>query len=137
MLDNDGVLDSIEELEQEAFDDRKAKLQRLAYPGLVFAYQYDFGDSWMHTITVEKIESFAYKMGCANLVDGQRACPPEDVGGPHGYAEFVKVIQDAPASPQARDNLLWVGGSFDPDAFERRSANAALLRMGWNGWGKK
>lgn len=137
MFDNDGVLDSLEELGQEAFDDRKAKLQRLAYPGLSFAYEYDFGDTWMHTIVVEKIESFAYKMGCANIIDGQRACPPEDVGGPHGYAEFLSVIQKSRRSQQARDNLMWVGGPFDAEAFDRRSANAALLRMGWNGWGKK
>ena len=29
------------------------------------------------------------------------------------------------------------GGPFDPDAFDKRVANSALLRMGWNGWGKK
>lgn len=137
MLDNDGVLDSIAELEQEAFDDRKAKLQRLTYPGQVIAYEYDFGDSWMHTITVEKIESVEHKMGCANIIDGQRACPPEDVGGPFGYEEFLNAIQKSPASQQAQDILMWVGGPFDPDAFDRRGANSALLRMGWNGWGKK
>lgn len=137
MLDNDGVLDSLEDLEQEAFDDRKAKLLRLTYPGQKFAYQYDFGDSWMHTITIEKIESFAYKMGCANIIDGQRACPPEDIGGPHGYEEFLKVIQKSPRSQQAKDYFTWLGGPFDPDAFDKRVANSALLRMGWNGWGKK
>jgi hypothetical protein len=137
MLDNDGVLDSIAELEQEAFDDRKAKLQRLAYPGQTFSYEYDFGDCWMHTITVEKIEPFAYKMGCAHVIDGERACPPEDVGGPFGYEAFLKTLQEAPDSEQAHANLLWLGGSFTPDAFDRRGANHALLRMGWNGWGKK
>jgi hypothetical protein len=99
----------------------------------MFAYQYDFGDSWMHKITVEKIEPFAYKMGCANIIDGQRACPPEDVGGPPGYDEFLNAIQEAPDSQQAQDNLMWVAGSFDPEAFDRRVANNALLRMGWNG----
>ena len=137
MLDNDGVLDSIEDLGQEAFDDRKAKLQRLTYPRQTFSYQYDFGDSWMHSITVEKIESAEHKMGCTNIVDGQRACPPEDVGGPPGYEEFLNTIQKPPASQEGRDNLMWVGGPFDPDAFDRRISNSALLRMGWNGWGKK
>lgn len=137
MLDNDGVLESIEDLEQEAFDDRKAKLLRLAYPGQKFTYQYDFGDSWMHTITVEKIEPFAYRMGCANIIGGQRTCPPEDVGGPPGYEELLKVIQTTPNSPQAKDNLTWLGGAFDPDVFDKRVANNTLLRMGWNGWGKK
>lgn len=137
MLDNDGVLDSLEDTEQEAFDDRKAKLLRLLYPGQKFAYEYDFGDSWTHTIAVEKIEPVAYKMGCANIIDGQRACPPEDVGGPHGYENFLSVIQKSPRSQEAKDNLMWLGGPFAPDAFDKRLANSALLRMGWNGWGKK
>ncbi|RJG01351.1 plasmid pRiA4b ORF-3 family protein [Noviherbaspirillum sedimenti] len=137
MLDNENVLDSIEDLEQVAFDNRKAKLQRLTYPGQMFVYQYDFGDSWMHKITVEKIESCAHKMGCGNIIDGQRACPPEDVGGVAGYEEFLTAIQQAPASQQAQDYLRWIGGFFDPEAFDRRAANSTLLRMGWNGWGKK
>jgi hypothetical protein len=137
MLDNDGVLDSLDDLEQEAFDDRKAKLLRLTYPGQKFTYEYDFGDSWMHTISVEKIEPAAHKMGCANIIDGQRACPPEDVGGPHGYVEFLQAMQKTPRSQQAKDNLMWLGGPFAPDAFDKRVANSALLRMGWNGWGKK
>ena len=93
--------------------------------------------SVMNTITVEKIEPFAYKMGCAHVIDGERACPPEDVGGPFGYEAFLKTLQEAPDSEQAHANLLWLGGSFTPDAFDRRGANHALLRMGWNGWGKK
>jgi hypothetical protein len=33
--------------------------------------------------------------------------------------------------------LDWVGGDFDANAFDKRAANAALLKMAWNGWGKK
>lgn len=137
MLDNDGVLESLAELGQDAFDDRKAKLERLVYPGQKFSYEYDFGDTWMHTITVEKIEPSSQKMGCGFVLDGQRACPPEDVGGPPGYEEFVTVLKESPASQEAGNMLAWAGGVFDPEAFDRRAINNGLLRMGWNGWGKK
>jgi hypothetical protein len=137
MLDNDNVLDMIEELDQIPSDDRKAKLQRLVYPGQTFTYLYDFGDSWSHVIKVETIESRMQKIGAAYIIDGGRAGPPEDVGGVYGYQEFLDTIKNRRRSQEAQDYLQWVGGEFDPEAFDRRIANNALLRMAWNGWGKK
>lgn len=137
MLDNDNVLDMIEELDQIPSDDRKAKLQRLVYPGQTFTYLYDFGDSWSHVIKVETIEPRMQKMGAAYIIDGGRAGPPEDVGGVNGYQEFLDTIKNRRRSQDAQDYLQWVGGEFDPEAFDRRIANNALLRMAWNGWGKK
>ena len=75
-------------------------------------------------------------MGVAQIMDGARATPPEDVGGTSGYEDFLIEIND-PSSEQGRNYLQWVDGSFDPELFDRRAANNALLRMAWNGWGKK
>ena len=135
MLDNENVLDTIEDREIPG-DDRKSKLQKLVYPGQRFDYQYDFGDNWRHSIKVEKIDLVAEKMGAAQIIDGARAAPPEDVGGTSGYEDFLTEIQD-PSSEQGRDYLQWVDGPFDPELFDRRAANNALLRMAWNEWGKK
>ena len=33
--------------------------------------------------------------------------------------------------------MQWAGEDFDPLRFDRRAANAALLRMAWNAWGVK
>ncbi|MDB5794349.1 MAG: plasmid pRiA4b ORF-3-like family protein [Noviherbaspirillum sp.] len=137
MLDNDNVLDMIEDPDQIPLDDRKAKLQRLVYPGQTFTYLYDFGDNWTHLIKVEKIETRMQKMGAAYIIDGGRAGPPEDVGGVHGYEDFLNAIKNRRRSQEARDYLQWVDGEFEPEAFDRRIANNALLRMAWNGWGKK
>ena len=52
-----------------------------------FVYLYDFGDGWEHE--VELIGAGTVRPG---VVDGEGACPPEDVGGPHGYAEFLRVM---------------------------------------------
>lgn len=136
MLDNEYVLDLIEAPGQGPLDDRKAKLGRLVYPGQRFIYLYDFGDSWTHTIHVESITDAPEKLGYATVIDGAGACPPEDVGGPLGYIEFLDTIENRPRSQEAREMLDWAGGDFDANVFDKRAANAALLRMAANGWGK-
>lgn len=137
MLDNENVLEGSFDSDEEMFDDRKGKLNRLLYTGQRFTYQYDFGDSWQHEIHVEKIEQRPEPMGSAWIIDGKRACPPEDAGGVGGYSDFLTTLRDEPESHEAKDYLRWIGGSFDPEAFDQRMANAALLRMAWNGWGRK
>ena len=73
--------------------------QFLRQPGDTLAYEYDFGDGWRHTLTLESVDpmpdpadaaadgeaeagSAAYPLVC---LAGERACPPEDVGGVGGY----------------------------------------------------
>lgn len=48
---------------------------------------------------------------------GRRACPPEDVGGPRGYADFLDAITD-PKLERHAELLEWIGGGFDPEAFD-------------------
>lgn len=54
-----------------------------------FGYRYDFGDGWQHDIEV--LGRGGDQPGC---VDGHGACPPEDCGGPGGYAEFREALAD-------------------------------------------
>ena len=60
---------------------------------------------------------------------GERACPPEDVGGVWGYEGFLEAIRD-PNHPEHEDYLEWIGGEFDPEAFDLEAINAALRRIG-------
>lgn len=55
-----------------------------------FEYVYDFGDNWRHKIELEKIIE-DYKFGYPVVLEGEGTCPPEDVGGLGGYAEFLEV----------------------------------------------
>jgi hypothetical protein len=92
-----------------------------------FVYEYDFGDSWQHEVLFEqKVEAAAgrkYPL-CA---DGARACPPEDVGGTWGYADFVEAIQNE--EHERHEELLeWVGGSFDPEEFDPGKATKAMKK---------
>lgn len=59
---------------------------------------------------------------------GANACPPEDVGGPPGYIDFLEAISD-PNHPDHEDMLDWCGGDFDPTAFDTERVNKLLQRI--------
>ena len=88
-------------------------------------YLYDFGDSWEHDIVVEGILPAQKDINHLRCLDGQRACPPEDVGGVGGYADFVKAIRN-PRHPEHTEMLEWVGGAFDPDKLDLPGVNRML-----------
>jgi hypothetical protein len=93
-----------------------------------FFYEYDFGDSWRHEVVVESIEPVPLILKFATCIDGQRACPPEDCGGTHGYRDFLDAISD-PDHEEHDDYVGWIGHPFDPDAFDLAATNAALQRV--------
>ncbi len=90
-----------------------------------FAYEYDLGDGWRHTITVEKTLPVEAGVRYPRCLDGKRACPPEDCGGPCGYADFVEAVQN-PKHEQHDELLDWVGGEFDPEKFDLDAVNEEL-----------
>ncbi|MBI3243119.1 MAG: plasmid pRiA4b ORF-3 family protein [Chloroflexi bacterium] len=93
-----------------------------------FLYLYDFGDSWEHDVLVEKISPPDSKMKYPVCLAGKGACPLEDVGGVWGYAEFLQAIKD-PEHSEHDEYLEWVGGEFDPKAFDLVAVNKALKRL--------
>jgi hypothetical protein len=91
-------------------------------------YEYDFGDSWDHELLVEKILPPEAGKRYPVCLTGKRACPPEDCGGIWGYAGFLDAIQD-PQHPEHEAMVEWVGGEFDPAAFDLDEVNTALQRL--------
>ena len=115
--------------EMEQADESKERLGNLVAKGDKFLYNYDFGDDWRHRIKVEKIEPLTGEpLSEAWLLAGERACPPEDVGGPWGYPDFLETISD-PESPEAQEMLEWIGGDFDPEDFDIGATKAAVLKV--------
>jgi hypothetical protein len=100
-----------------------------------FGYEYDFGDSWEHEILFEGVVRAEPGGRYPICLEGERACPPEDVGGVWGYADFVEAIQD-PAQERHDELLEWVGGSFDPEAFDPAAATTRMKRglPNWREW---
>ncbi len=99
---------------------REVKLQ----PGSRFTYLYDFGDNWLHDVTVEEIAPAPRGQLPALCIAGARACPPEDCGGAHGYFEFLEALHN-PTHPEHESCRIWAGGAFDAEAFDLGRANAA------------
>lgn len=91
-----------------------------------FVHEYDFGDGWQHDVTVQAVElADEQRNGWAMCLAGANACPPEDVGGLGGYAEFLQAIGD-PSHDEHDAMWQWNGGPFDPKGFDVNSANRAI-----------
>jgi hypothetical protein len=100
-------------------DSTRTKLSDIltrARKGFRFMYEYDFGDSWQHEILFEGRVKAKPDEQYPNCQGGHRACPPEDVGGIWGYADFLEAIGD-PDHEQHQELKEWVGGRFDPEEF--------------------
>jgi len=72
-----------------------------------FKYEYDFGDSWHHEIVFEGCLPTSKDIRYPVCIEGERACPPEDVGGVRGYAEYLEAIGD-PKHERHEELLEWV-----------------------------
>jgi len=125
-----GVPDPEWETPEEVLDERKFTLGGVLGERVSeFTYDYDFGDGWEHRIVVDKLlaaepERNAWPM----CIAGANACPPEDVGGPPGYMDFVQAMRD-PAHEDHLQMWQWCGGPFDPSAFSLNDANRAIQRL--------
>ena len=107
-------------------DEQDVTLGQIAtWRGFKFRYEYDFGDSWLHQVLVEKVLPPAPGQDYPLCIKGRRACPPEDVGGIWGYYHFLEAIAD-PNHEEHESYLEWVGGEFDPEAFDLEKVNQAL-----------
>ena len=96
--------------------------------GQQFQYEYDFGDSWRHTLLLEKILPPDPTMHLPVCLQGKGACPPEDVGGIGGYANFLKALLD-PEHEEHEEYLTWIGGKFAPNAFDLELVNQRLRKI--------
>jgi hypothetical protein len=95
---------------------------------------YGFGDEWVHEIEVEDVyvtTPYADEPRLPRLFNGGRAGPPEDCGGPHGYARMLQAL-DEPRDPEGEEHRRWIGGRWDAELFDRRMvANNLALAAAW------
>ncbi len=127
------------EIIDDEFDDKETFLEgtvrlnkHFKKKGDSCIYVYDFGDSWSHRLTLEnsdfKRSEDDFEMWC---LEGDRACPPEDVGGPPGYEEFCKIIK-SPKNKEHASTVAWSNGlqptgkKFDPAWFDGDMVNVTL-----------
>ncbi len=92
-------------------------------------YEYDFGDSWMHDLRVERVIKDEPDLRFPVCIDGAGACPPEDSGGIWGYQRMLEALKN-PADEEHEIYVDWLGGSrFDPAAFDLARVNRRLKKL--------
>jgi hypothetical protein len=94
-------------------------------------YLYDFGDGWEHTVKIERVKEVAPGLTYPLLIDATGRCPPEDVGGPWGYAEFLQAIAD-PQHENHAEMSEWAGEPFDPAKIDEHAKAVAELAKAWS-----
>ena len=86
---------------------------------LPMVYAYDFGDDWEHVVIDEGPQPMKRSAKYPRCLAGARRCPPEDCGGPHGYTRLLEIIAN-PKHPEHASMVQWIGGGYDPEAFDPR-----------------
>jgi hypothetical protein len=106
-------------------DDKDLKLSEIFdEPGIKMMYEYDFGDMWEHELLLEKITGKAKDKFDPVCLDGAMCCPPEDIGGPPGYAERLKILKNK-KHPEHREIKEWIG-DYNPADFDLDAINEGL-----------
>ena len=90
-------------------------------------YEYDFGDGWIHDVTLEKIIPADETMKSPVCTGGAIACPPEDCGGIWGYANLLEILKH-PDDEEYEGYIEWLGGKFNPEHFDKEAVNKLLKR---------
>jgi hypothetical protein len=94
----------------------------------VIVYEYDLGEGWYHDIVLEKMVAEVPNQIYPYCMDGENACPPEDIGGIYGYMRFLEVMHD-PKHPEHEhfmsllDGIPWDEHEFDKDEVNEIFAN--------------
>lgn len=95
-----------------------------------FKYRYDFGDNWVHLVSIFKRSPKQQpNVSYPALIGGERASPPEDVGGIWGYEGLLEAIQD-PEHPRHDTLAEWMDiDSFDPNWMEAEAIRLRLAKI--------
>jgi hypothetical protein len=92
-------------------------------------YLYDFGDGWEHKVKIERIGEPEPGVAYPRLLDASGRCPPEDVGGPWGYEEYLEAMAN-PKHERHAEMVEWGGPDFDPKVVDVAGIERELAKLG-------
>ena len=96
--------------------------------GRTFRYLYDFGDGWEHELILEDNRYFNSELEMELVcLEGERACPPKDVGGTSGYYELCEALKD-PNNEEHENYIEWLGDVYDSEMFDEDIVNWELMK---------
>lgn len=79
-----------------------------------FEYIYDFRDKWVHRVKLQAVGESDSDQLYPRLLEVKRRCPPEDCGGPWGYARFLESLRVEGNGDNAKMSVQWVE-EFNPE----------------------
>lgn len=122
------LTDFSEDEGDDGIHEREVRLdQVLVGVGDQLVYDYDFGDSWEHAVRLEETRADDATAPRARVLDGGRACPPEDCGGLGGYDELLEALAAGRGADEHQRELLdWLGEGYDPDGFSAARTDELL-----------
>jgi Plasmid pRiA4b ORF-3-like protein len=96
-------------------------------------YLYDFGDGWEHTIKIERLIDPLPGIIYPRPIEAAGRCPPEDVGGPWGYAELLEAISN-PGHDRHAEFKQRIAEDFDPNIVDadRLGEQVGTLAKRWS-----
>jgi hypothetical protein len=93
-----------------------------------FKYLYDFGDGWEHNVKIGRVCESVPDVAYPRLIEASGRCPPEDVGGPWGYAEYLEAMAD-PNHERHAEMVDWRGPNFDPNMVDVVAIEKDLAKL--------
>lgn len=102
----------------------------LTQPGEQIEYEYDFGDDWLHMVTLVSVEPREKRKRYPQCIAGARACPPEDCGGVHGYHELLDALLD-PTHTEHEALSQWISEGWGPELFKPDKVRFDNPRRRW------
>lgn len=113
------------------FEATEVQLKDLTFPyggdaTLTMTYQYDFGDDWQHKLVLRRVD-VDDEVKYPRCIAGDRAGPPEDVGGYPAYADFLEAWLD-PMHEEHKAVRRWAGKKFDPETFDLDATNKSIAK---------
>ena len=109
---------SVDDFDNDDIDEREVRLCDVLNPfAKSMVYEYDFGDSWDHKITLMSADynkPIPQPIYCEKAVG---ATPPEDCGGIGGYYSLCEALANKDHSERARwlEWLEWIGRDSEDD----------------------
>ena len=103
--DDPEVEDYLEPDEYEVRHDNQTNLREIFSDTERCLYTYDFGDDWEHEILLDEVIANSHNR-FPILLESNGERPPEDVGGPGGYEEYLRIVSD-PESPEYESVVEW------------------------------
>ncbi len=112
----------------EIYGDELYLYEVLKRAGSKFLYIYDFGDNWEHEILFEKRLPADRQKIYPVCIEGEMACPPEDIGGIWLFYERLGIargeVEDV--DKEWADHLRTFIGNYDPEYFNLDEINNNL-----------